>query len=83
MVTKDEAFDIINTTLQSFSWPPAADMLTYFCVESKEDAEACARFMKEHYTSDEILAGIDEHLKQLEWYTKLFGSKNGKDTNKL
>jgi len=83
MVIKNEMFDIINTTLQDFPWPSAADMLTSFCIESEGDAIVCAKFMKEHYTSEEILAGIDEHLKQLKWCAKLFGNQNGKGTNKL
>lgn len=70
-ITNKQMQELVSMVLKDMPRPPIQDMLGIHC-KTAEETQLIARFIKKHYTSDEVLEASDQRLKMIEY---LFGGK--------
>ncbi len=70
-VTHKQMSELVNMVLKDIPRPPIQDMLSIHC-KTAEETQLIVRFIKKHYTSDEVLEAFDQHLEKIKYF---FGGK--------
>lgn len=73
-VTQTQLKELIDITLQDLPKVPIEDLLCGVC-ETKEEVDILINFIKEHYTEEEVLAGLEAYLQRCKWMFELYGKK--------
>jgi len=71
-ISSSQLNDIINVTLVDLPMPTVVDLLCAGGEWSEWEVDLVVKFIKDHYTKDEILAGIHEFLRRCEFMSILF-----------
>lgn len=72
-ISETQLNDIISTTLANMPKPTVADLLCAGGEWADWEVELVIGFIKDHYTKEEILAGMEEYLRRCKFVFKLFG----------
>lgn len=75
-ISESQLIELINMTMQGMPLPPVEDMLNIPC-ETDWEFESIVQFVKEHYTSEEIMEGMDKQIERLKLIKQIY-FKEGK-----
>jgi len=74
MITESQLNEFISTTMKNMPLPPIEDILSIPC-ESDFDTNCIVEFIHKYYSTEDVLKGLNAHLKHCKFVVELFESK--------